>query len=127
MVKKLLIVIVICVSIYGSAFSQVKEHGVMYTTELLTSDQTVAELKNKIEVYPNPSVEFIIVEISNSDLEKVKFQLHSLIGNTVDVPYEEVGKNKYKINLQEYTPGYYFLIIKDDVTYFKEAYKFLKN
>ena len=84
-------------------------------------------LKNKVEVYPNPAVEFLIVEIENSDLNSVEFEMYSLIGNKVTIQPEEIAQDKYKISVKGFSSGYYFLRIKDDKNRFEKALKFLKN
>ena len=84
-------------------------------------------LKNKVEVYPNPAVEFLIVEIENSDLQSVEFEMYSLIGNKVTIQPEEIAQDKYKISVKGFTSGYYFLRIKDEKNRFEKALKFLKN
>lgn len=83
-------------------------------------------LKNKIEIYPNPAVENIYVKIENSELKKVEFELFNIIGSSLDIKPEEISKNIYKINVDEYPPGYYLLIIKDPITRFNQAFKFHK-
>lgn len=82
---------------------------------------------NKIEIYPNPAIEYLIVEIYQSDLVNTEFELHSLIGNEVAVEPEEIGMNKFRFNVKELSTGYYFLVVKDEVTRYKKAYKFLKK
>ena len=85
------------------------------------------ELKNQVEIYPNPAAEFLIVEIKDSDLANVEFEMHSIIGNTIKIEPEEIARNTYKISVKSFNTGYYFLIVKDDYTRFKKAIKFLKN
>lgn len=82
---------------------------------------------NQIEIYPNPSVDFIIVDIDQSKLEDARFELHSIIGNTVKIEAEEISEDKFRINVKNLNSGYYFVIIKDDFSQFKEAHKFLKK
>ncbi|XOV91980.1 MAG: T9SS type A sorting domain-containing protein [Bacteroidota bacterium] len=83
--------------------------------------------ENKIEVYPNPAVEYIIIELSNSSLENVEFELHSIIGNNIEISYENLAFNKYRIPVKDLASGYYFLVVKDEISRFKKAYKFLKS
>ena len=80
----------------------------------------------KINIYPNPAVEFIVVEVDRS-LEKVEFELNSMIGNKIIIEPEEIGIGKYRIPVKEFATGYYFLIVKDEDARFKKAYKFLKS
>lgn len=85
------------------------------------------ELKNQVEIYPNPASEFLIVQIKDSDLSDVEFEMHSIIGNTIKIEPEEIAKDTYKISVKNFNTGYYFLIVKDDYTRYKKAIKFLKN
>lgn len=85
------------------------------------------DLKNQVEIYPNPAVEFLIVEIKDSELSNVEFEMHSIIGNTIKIEPEEIARDTYKISVKNFNNGYYFLIVKDDYTRFKKAIKFLKN
>lgn len=108
--------------------AQTANEGDVYASNSETLAYSEAlDLTNQIDIYPNPSVNFIIVKIENSNLKKISFQLHSVIGNTVDVTAEEVGKDKFKIDLRTFSSGYYFLIVEDKESQFKEAYKFLKK
>ncbi len=43
------------------------------------------DISNKIEIYPNPAVEYVIVEISNSTLTNTEFEMHSIIGNEIKI------------------------------------------
>lgn len=90
-------------------------------------DNSSLEIKNKVEIYPNPSVNFLIIEIKNSDLDRVEFEMRSIIGNKVTIVPEEIGRDKFRINVKDFSTGYYFLVVKDDFTRFKEAHKFLKK
>jgi len=83
--------------------------------------------ENKIQIYPNPAVEHLTVQISNSDFENVQFELHSIIGNKMTVRVQDLGSGKYKIPVDGFATGYYFLIITDEKARFKKAYKFLKD
>ena len=80
----------------------------------------------EISVYPNPAVEFVMVQI-DSDLKNAKFELNSMIGNKLIIQPEEIGNGKYKIPVKQLATGYYFLIIKNEDMRFKKAFKFLKN
>ncbi len=89
--------------------------------------QASIDIKNQIEVYPNPAVEFLIVEIQNSDLVDTEFEMHSLIGNQVTIDPEEIGYNLYRIPVKNFATGYYFLVVKDEISRYKKAFKFLKK
>ncbi|MEP1034878.1 T9SS type A sorting domain-containing protein [Ekhidna sp.] len=80
----------------------------------------------KISIYPNPAVEFIVVQV-DGDFDNAEFELNSMIGNKLQIKPEEVGIGKYKIQVKDLATGYYFLIVKDEAKRFKKAYKFLKR
>lgn len=80
----------------------------------------------QISIYPNPAVEFIMVQLDN-DFSNAEFELNSMIGNKLQIKPEEMGSGKYKIPVKDLATGYYFLIIKDEEKRFKKAYKFLKR
>ncbi len=108
-----------------SGFAQTNT-GETVNPEINFSNQSL-KTENKIEVYPNPAVEYIIVELSNSTLEKVEFEMHSIIGNSVIISSETLGNGKYRIPVKDLASGYYFLVVKDEISRFKKAYKFLKS
>ena len=83
--------------------------------------------ENQIELYPNPAVDYLTIEINSSEFNNVEFELHSIIGNKIRINPEEIEPNKYIIPLKEFSSGYYFLVVKDEFSRFKKAYKFLKN
>ncbi|MFY0689402.1 MAG: T9SS type A sorting domain-containing protein [Cyclobacteriaceae bacterium] len=81
----------------------------------------------KVEVYPNPTISDIVVEIKNGQFMKPTFEVRNMIGNKMLVEPEHLGNNKYKFDLKDLASGYYFVVVKDDLTRFKKAYRFLKN
>ncbi|MEO9485806.1 MAG: T9SS type A sorting domain-containing protein [Ekhidna sp.] len=80
----------------------------------------------RISIYPNPAVEFIMIQIEG-DFDNTEFELNSMIGNKLQIKPEEVGNGKYKIQVKDLATGYYFLIVKNEAKRFKKAYKFLKR
>ncbi|MEQ8926794.1 MAG: T9SS type A sorting domain-containing protein [Fulvivirga sp.] len=82
---------------------------------------------NEIKLFPNPSVDFLEVKIDNSTLENVSFTVHNIIGNIVNVEVEKVSDDKFRLRVEDLSPGYYLLAIKDEQNVFKETYKFLKR
>jgi hypothetical protein len=90
----------------------------------ITSENLSQE--GKISIYPNPAVEYVVVEFDAS-LKHVQFELNSMIGNKIAIEPEELGFGKYRIPLKDFATGYYFLIVHDEEARFKKAYKFLKN
>ena len=91
----------------------------------LAQDRSGAS-QESISIYPNPAVEFIVVQIGDK-FQNAEFELNSMIGNRLLIKPEEVGHGKYKIPVKDLATGYYFLIVKDEGQRFKKAYKFLKH
>ena len=87
--------------------------------------QNTFEKVNVIGIYPNPATEYIMVEIKESALQDAHFILTSMIGNKIEITPEEIGKDKFRIELDGYPAGFYFLVIEDDPSRFKKAFRFL--
>ena len=85
------------------------------------------ELESKIEIYPNPAVEYLNIEIKESKLVETHIVLHNIIGNKIEIYPEKVADNKYRLEVKDLPPGYYLLSIKDPVNDFNKTYKFLKR
>jgi len=85
------------------------------------------EEKKNIEIYPNPSTEFLYVKVTDSSLEDIQFELHSIIGNQLETTVEEIKQGVYRISVANLTKGYYFIILTDEDARFKQAFKFLKQ
>ena len=82
--------------------------------------------ETKVDIYPNPAVDVLMVQI-DGDISQTTFELNSMIGNRVVIKPEEVGTGRYKIPVKDLATGYYFLVIKDEEKRFKKAFKFLKH
>jgi len=85
------------------------------------------ELENRIEIYPNPAVEYVNIEIKESKLTNTRIVLHNIIGNQIEILPEKINDNKYRIDVKDLAPGYYLLSIKDPSIEFSKTYKFLKR
>lgn len=104
-----------------------QQGAVSSATETETSVYAEIKATNKIEIYPNPAVEYLVIQIQNSTLSNVEFELHSIIGNELSISPEDLGDGSFRIQVKDYASGYYFLVVKDEFARFKQAYKFLKN
>tara|TARA_B100000609_G_C17022326_1_gene334374 strand:+ start:16 stop:390 length:375 start_codon:yes stop_codon:yes gene_type:complete len=94
--------------------------------EINFSNQSL-NTENQIEIYPNPAADYIVIELTNSSLENIDFEMHSIIGNSISITFEDLGQDRYKIPVKDFASGYYFLVVKDEIARFKKAYKFLKS
>ena len=88
---------------------------------------TQLDNKNAIELYPNPTVDFLIVHIKNSEMRDVQFEVRSLLGSEMMVEAEPIGGDRYRFPVKDFTTGYYFIIIEDEETRYKRAFRFLKS
>jgi polyribonucleotide nucleotidyltransferase len=83
--------------------------------------------ENKVSIYPNPAIEYIQVKIENSSLQDPQVLLYNIIGNPVEVQIKVTDEDTYQIDIKELPTGYYFVAIKDENSYFRETYKFVKR
>lgn len=87
-----------------------------------------SEKKIQIDIYPNPTTDYLNIQLAGTELNsEVSFHLHNIIGNEVKVEFEKMGDNKYRINVETLSPGYYLLAIKETNTKFSKTLKFLKR
>ncbi len=82
------------------------------------------QIETGVELYPNPTSDFLNITLKNSILKDVKFEMYNIIGNKMDIDLDVVNSKNYKINVKEFHSGYYLLIITDPITRFNKAFKF---
>jgi len=118
MKRVLLVLGLIIISL--SSYAQSGQDFASFGNELLNQ-------KNKIEIYPNPSVDLLNVHIENSNLEKTVLIVYSIIGNKYELEAEEIDTNQYRLDVRNLPAGYYMLSIKDASSNFSKTFKFLKR
>jgi len=79
-----------------------------------------------VELYPNPTDEFLNVTLNNTDLENVEIEMYNIIGNKLTFELDRTRLNSFKINVKELHAGYYLVLVKDPVQRFNKAFKFRK-
>ena len=89
--------------------------------------QDFLDKANRIDVYPNPAQEFLVVQISNSNVDDLKFEIRSLLGQKMLVVPEDLGNGKYRFAVKDFAVGYYFMIVKDPRGAVQVAKKWLKT
>jgi type IX secretion system substrate protein len=117
--KKLLLVLGILALSFGG-YAQSGQDFSSFGNELLVQ-------KNKVEIYPNPSVDYLNVQIENSDLSKTVLIVHNIIGSKIEITAEKVGADQYRLDVRDLPKGYYLLSIKDATSNFSKTFKFLKR
>ncbi|MEM9325673.1 MAG: T9SS type A sorting domain-containing protein [Bacteroidota bacterium] len=78
-----------------------------------------------VELYPNPAVDFLVVQVSSESLDNVKFEIRSLLGTQMLVTPEILGDGRYRFPVKDFATGYYFVVVEDETT--KKAQRFLKR
>lgn len=80
----------------------------------------------EVELYPNPAVDYLNITLSDPELKNPQFEMFTVIGSKLSFDIEKEGSTNYKINVQDFTPGYYLLIVRDPLTRMNRAFKFRK-
>ena len=91
--KKLLLVLGFLTFALGS-YAQSGQDFASFGDELLIQ-------KNKVEIFPNPSVDYLNVHIKNSDLSKTELIIYNIIGSKFVIEVENVGPEEYRIDVQD--------------------------
>jgi len=97
------------------------------TVEYPSYSSNDLKIENQIQIYPNPSIDFLRVSIEESSLENPQIVIHSILGNKLDVISEKTSANEFNINVKDLPSGYYLLAVKDESSGFSRTYKFLKR
>ncbi|EMR01620.1 T9SS type A sorting domain-containing protein [Cesiribacter andamanensis] len=87
----------------------------------------VIDPRSDVRLFPNPAVEYLIIEISSEGLTNISFELNNIIGNAFAIRSESLGGNRYKVWVKDLRPGYYFITLKDESSTYKRTYRFLKK
>lgn len=85
------------------------------------------DLKKVVEFYPNPAVDFLNIDIKDSELVQIEFEVYDIIGNAIKIAPEKLTKNKYRVPVGDLHAGYYMLIIKDPYSRYRQIFKFGKR
>lgn len=109
----------------GPVFSQV---GPISENKTELPKVNAESLKNvaEIELYPNPTTDFLNVKLKDSNMKNIQFEMYNVIGNKLDLEVETVNTENYKINVKDFNSGYYLLIVKDQNSRYNKAFKFRK-
>lgn len=93
---------------------------------LLSSNSNDNE-KVKVEVFPNPTSDFLNIDLSHLDLKKPKIEIRSIIGSKMKVNLEKNGLKKYKVDVKTFPRGYYLVLVMDDQSKFQQTVRFSKK
>ena len=100
-------------------------HGVQQPFEFykISSSGIDETVKFEVNLYPNPTNEFVILKI-NSSLDDLSYQLFDMTGRIVDKGI--ISSNETKIDAVNYAPGQYQLSISRKEKEI-ELFKIIKN
>ena len=77
-------------------------------------------------VYPNPAVDYVNLKFEQPMAKSVTLELHSIIGNSLEVESELIDDYEVRIRVKDLPTGYYVLDVKvPGMSH--NAFKFLKR
>ena len=86
----------------------------------------VVKKNYQVSLYPNPAWEFLNIKSFGDNFVDPEFEIVSLIGNKVQTNVEKIDDNEFRIPVRQFAEGHYILIIKDNGTFYRRAFKFQK-
>lgn len=81
----------------------------------------------KVEVFPNPATNYLTVDLSKLSLDDPKIEIRNIIGSKMTFRSEDLGGKKQRLDVQDYPPGYYLVLVRDDKTKFQQTVRFSKK
>jgi len=103
----------------GAANAQAKEDNA-------TQAERVEYFKS-VEIFPNPTPDYVHVRFTNIPVKNVKLTVHNIIGNQMNVELEVIDNFEIRVRVKELDSGYYLIALKDDEDKNRATYKFLKR
>ena len=118
--KRILLLLILCVfGFVGWVSGQQKPHIARVNGEVVKKDY-------QVELFPNPAFEYLNIKSSGDNFVDPAFEVVSLIGNKVRTEVVKIDDSQYRIPVRQYAAGHYILIIKDNGTLYRRAFKFQK-
>lgn len=81
----------------------------------------------KVEVFPNPATNYLTVDLSKLSLDDPKIEIRNIIGSKMTFRSQDLGGKKQRLDVQDYPPGYYLVLVRDDKTKFQQTVRFSKK
>lgn len=97
------------------------------TKALSSSTSNNNDDKVKVEIFPNPTSDFLNIDLSKLDLQKPQLEIRSIIGLKMSISVEDNGPKKYKVDVQSFPRGYYLVLVRDDRSKFQQTVRFSKK
>lgn len=99
--------------------------GVQHAYEIFTYDIQEAIPDISLTVYPNPTLDFLILQISDYQVNKLSFQLFDINGKLLR--NEQIIENKTLINMYGYPTAIYFVHVVNKENKKIQTFKIIKN
>uniref|UniRef100_UPI004048A36C T9SS type A sorting domain-containing protein n=1 Tax=Roseivirga sp. TaxID=1964215 RepID=UPI004048A36C len=116
LIKSTAIIALMIVSVFANA-----------QQETLASIQTNNDPKVKVEIFPNPTADFLTIDLSKLDLKKPNIEIRNIIGSKMLMTKEDAGDKKIRVDVTSYPRGYYLVLVKDDQSKFQQTIRFSKK
>jgi hypothetical protein len=95
--------------------------------ETLSNLQINNDPKLKVEIFPNPTADFLTIDLSKLDLKKPNIEIRNIIGSKMVMIKENSEKKKIRVDVSAYPRGYYLVLVKDDQSKFQQTVRFSKK
>lgn len=95
--------------------------------ETMASLKMNSDPKVKVEVFPNPTSDFLTIDLSKLDLKQPKIEIRNIIGSKMEMTSEDLGDKKHRVDVTSYPRGYYLVLVKDDQSKFQQTIRFSKK
>lgn len=82
-----------------------------YEVSIVTEDSEITNINLALSAYPNPTFNNLILEVKESVLSNLYFQLFDINGKLLEL--RKITEKQTNINMQNRTPAIYFLKITD--------------
>jgi hypothetical protein len=80
-----------------------------------------------IKLHPNPTPDYLYVQLGDFEASNVSLTVHSIIGNELSPEVEPISDHEVRLTVKDFAPGYYFVSIRDNASQYRGVFKFLKR
>ena len=101
--------------------------GASAQNESVASLKMNSDPKVKVEVFPNPTSDFLTIDLSKLDLKKPKIEIRNIVGSKMQITSEDLGGKKRRVDVSSFPRGYYLVLVKDDQSKFQQTIRFSKK
>jgi len=83
--------------------------------------------KVKVEIFPNPTSNYLNIDLSHLELSNPKIEIRSIIGTRMTINLQKNGIKKYKVDVKSFPRGYYLVLVRDGPSKFQQTIRFSKK